>query len=183
MTKDVVVIGAGGVGLNTIQGARIAGARRIVAVDLNPRSLLQARAFGATDTIDARKTETPWEVAREVLGRGADAVFVTVGAVRAFDSAPHYLAPMGRAYMVGLPPNGAMSSYEPVSLASAGQGLIGSKMGDAVISRDIPWMIDLYRQGRLKLDELIQKRWSFDEINDAIDDTRRGAAGRNVIVF
>jgi Zn-dependent alcohol dehydrogenase len=68
-------------------------------------------------------------------------------------------------------------------MAAIGQGLIGSKMGDVVIQRDIPWMIDLYQQGRLKLDELISGRWTLDQINDAIADTKTGSAKRNVIIF
>jgi len=68
-------------------------------------------------------------------------------------------------------------------MAAIGQGLVGSKMGDVVIQRDIPWMIDLYEQGRLKLDELISGRWSLDQINEAIADTKTGSARRNVILF
>ncbi len=180
--QDVVVIGAGGVGLNAIQGARIAGARRIVAVDMTEAKLADAKTFGATDGVIAAG-ETPWREAKDIMGRGADAVFVTVGAIPAFEAAPRYLAPSGKVYLVGMPASGALASYEPAIFAAAGQGMIGSKMGDAIISRDIPWMIDLYRQGRLKLDELISRRWSLEEINEAIADTKRGAARRNVIVF
>ncbi|ROT98084.1 Zn-dependent alcohol dehydrogenase [Histidinibacterium lentulum] len=180
--QDAVVIGAGGVGLNAIQGARIAGARRIVAVDLSPTKLETARDFGATDTVLATD-EAPWERVHEVLGRGADAVFVTVGAIPAFDAAPRYLATGGQVVMIGLPHSGALSTYEPVMLASLGQSMVGSKMGDAVIRRDIPWMLDLYEQGRLKLDELISARWPLERINEAMADTRAGAARRNVIVF
>ena len=85
--------------------------------------------------------------------------------------------------MVGMPHSGQFSRYEPVNVAGVGQQMIGSKMGDVVLSRDIPWMVDLYQQGRLKLDELISGRWSLDQINEAIADTKTGAARRNVIVF
>ncbi len=68
-------------------------------------------------------------------------------------------------------------------MAAIGQGMVGSKMGDVVIQRDIPWMIDLYEQGRLKLDELISGRWTLDQINEAIEDTKTGSAKRNVILF
>ena len=180
--QDAVVIGAGGVGLNAIQGARIAGARRIVAVDMNAAKLDTAREFGATDAVLATDPE-PWRAAKEAMGRGADAVFVTVGAIPAFDTAPRYLAKGGQIVMVGMPHSGAMSTYEPVNFAAAGQGMIGSKMGDAVIKRDIPWMVDLYLQGRLKLNELISGTWRLDQINEAIADTKAGAARRNVIVF
>ncbi|MEJ6403668.1 zinc-binding dehydrogenase [Yoonia sp. 2307UL14-13] len=180
--QDVVVIGAGGVGLNAIQGARIAGARRIVAVDMSEEKLAIAREFGATDGVLATE-DKPWKAARAATGRGADAVIVTVGAIPAYDQAPRYLASGGKVIIVGMPHSGALSSYEPVILAATGQGMIGSKMGDVVIARDIPWMVDLYRQGRLKLDELISGRWSLDEVNEAIADTRTGSAKRNVIVF
>ena len=181
--QDVVVIGAGGVGLNAIQGARIAGARRIVAVDMSEEKLEIARSFGATDGVLATANK-PWKDAINALGgRGADAVIVTVGAIPAYDQAPRYLGRGGKVIMVGMPHSGAMSTYEPVVLAAIGQGMTGSKMGDVVIQRDIPWMVDLYAQGRLKLDELISGRWSLDQINDAIADTKSGSAKRNVIIF
>lgn len=181
--QDVVVIGAGGVGLNAIQGARIAGARRIVAVDMSDEKLEIARQFGATDGVLAT-LKSPWKAAIRALGgRGADVVMITVGAITAYEQAPRYLGRGGRAIMIGMPHIGAQASYEPVIMAAVGQGMIGSKMGDVVIQRDIPWMIDLYEQGRLKLDELISGRWRLDQINDAIADTKSGGAKRNVILF
>lgn len=181
--QDVVVIGAGGVGLNAIQGARIAGARRIVALDMSAEKLETAKEFGATDGVLATD-EKPWKAVFKALGgRGADAVIVTVGAIPAYDQAPRYLAQGGKVVMVGMPHSGAHSTYEPVVLAALGQGMVGSKMGDVVIQRDIPWMVDLYTQGRLKLDELISGRWKLDEINEAIADTKSGSARRNVIIF
>ena len=181
--QDVVVIGAGGVGLNAIQGARIAGARRIVAVDMTEQKLEIARSFGATHGVLATDT-APWRRAYKALGgRGADAVIVTVGAIPAYEQAANYLGRGGRAVLIGMPHSGAMASYEPVMLAALGQGMIGSKMGDVVIQRDIPWMVDLYRQGRLQLDELISGRWKLEEINEAFANTRSGSAKRNVIVF
>lgn len=180
--QDVVVIGAGGVGLNAIQGARIAGARRIVAVDMSAEKLAIARDFGATDTV-LGSGKAPWRDAKAAMGRGADAVLVTVGAPAVYDMAPRYLAYGGKVIMVGMPPSGAFSQYEPANFAAVGQSMIGSKMGDVVIARDIPWMVDLYDQGRLMLDELISGRWTLDQINDAIADTKTGSAKRNVILF
>ncbi|MBY5989440.1 MULTISPECIES: zinc-binding dehydrogenase [Roseovarius] len=180
--QDVVVIGAGGVGLNAIQGARIAGARRIVAVDMTEDKLADAKAFGATDGVLASQ-DKPWRAAKQAMGRGADAVLVTVGAARAYDEAPRYIAGGGKVIMVGMPATGAESTYEAANFAAAGQSMVGSKMGDVVIRRDIPWMVDLYQQGRLKLDELISNRWTLDQINDAIADTKSGTARRNVIML
>ncbi|MEL7164622.1 MAG: Zn-dependent alcohol dehydrogenase [Pseudomonadota bacterium] len=181
--EDVVVIGAGGVGLNAIQGARIAGARRIVAVDVTEEKLEDAKAFGATDGVLAT-LKSPWRASYKALGgKGAEAVIVTVGAIPAYDTAPRYLGRGGKVVMVGMPHSGAVSTYEPAILAAIGQGMVGSKMGDVVIQRDIPWMVDLYQQGRLELDSLISGRWSLDQINDAIADTKTGTARRNVILF
>ena len=180
--QDVVVIGAGGVGLNAIQGARIAGARRIVAVDRIRQKLEIAQEFGATDVVLATDPE-PWKLARQVLGRGADAIFITVGAAAAYETAPRYLAPTGKLVMVGMPRSCDFASYDPGTMASLNQGMIGSKMGNVVIQRDIPWIVDLYQQGRLKLDELVSGRWRLEQINEAIADTKSGNARRNVIVF
>ena len=178
---DVVVIGAGGVGLNAIQGARVAGARRIVAVDLVPEKLEAAKEFGATDVVSAEGK--PWKEVKQVLGRGADAVLVTVGVAPVYDMAPRYLARGGRIVMVGMPHGDKTSSYSPLIMADAGQGIVGSKMGNVVVKRDIPWMVDMYQQGRLKLDELISARWTLDQINEAIADTLAGQARRNVIMM
>ncbi len=179
---DVVVIGAGGVGLNAVQGARIAGARRIVAVDMNPDKLDVAREFGATHGV---LTEgRPFKKVKEILGgRGADAVLVTVGVASVYDLAPRYLANRGKVVMVGMPHFGENATYSPLVMADVGQSILGSKMGDVVIKRDVPWMVDLYQQGRLKLDELISGRWSLDQVNEAIADTMSGNARRNVIVL
>ncbi|WP_224814383.1 Zn-dependent alcohol dehydrogenase [Hasllibacter sp. MH4015] len=179
----VVVIGAGGVGLNAIQGARISGAARIVAMDLEDKKLADALEFGATDTLSAT-TEKPWKALYKLLGGAlADHVFVSVGAIPAYETALRLLAPRGTAYAVGMTHNGQSTGYEPVIFAATGQGIRGSYLGEIVLKRDIPWMVDLYAQGRLKLDELVSNRWSFDQINEAIADTRTGQARRNVITF
>ena len=180
--QNVVVIGAGGVGLNAIQGARLAGAARIVAVDMNPGKLEAAKEFGATHGVLAEGK--PFKEVQKIFGgRGADAVLVTVGVASVYDLAPRYLANRGKVVMVGMPHFGQMASYSPLLMADMGQSIVGSKMGDVVIKRDIPWMVDLYNQGRLKLDELITGRWPLEQVNEAIADTMAGHARRNVIVF
>lgn len=180
--EDVVVIGAGGVGLNTIQGARIAGARRIVAVDLNDEKLEASKEFGATDVVRADQGD-PWESAKTALGRLADAVFVTVGLTPVYETAPRYIGKRGRVVAVGMPPSGQSTPYSPDDLASYGQSIVGSKMGDVVLRRDIPWLVDLYEQGRLELDALVSGTYALEDINTAIADVKSGAARRNVIVF
>ena len=116
-------------------------------------------------------------------GRGADYVFVTVGAIAAYESALDFAARQGWVVMVGMPASGARMQIEPVNVAGAAQRLVGSLMGSAVLKRDIPMLVDLYQQGRLKLDELVSGRWPLEQINDAIADTVAGHALRNVIVF
>ena len=180
--QTAVILGAGGVGLNAIQGARLAGCARVVAMDVSDEKLADARAFGATDTIRADSPK-PWHELAEIAPGLAHAVLVCTGALPAIASAPRLLAPGGKVVLVGMPPSGAMVEYEPVIIASLGQSLVGSKMGDTVLARDIPWLIDLYRQGRLQLDSLVSKTWALDEINAAIADTKAGKARRNVIVF
>ncbi|MAM62317.1 Zn-dependent alcohol dehydrogenase [Maritimibacter sp. UBA3975] len=181
--QTVVVIGAGGVGLNAIQGARIAGAAKIIAVDMSEDKLDMARDFGATHGV-LGNAEKPWSVAKKINGgRGADAVFVTVGVAPVYDAAPRYLAPGGNIIMVGLPHATEKAKYSPLGMGNAAQGIIGTMMGNTVIRRDIPWMVDLYEQGRLKLDELISNRFTLDQINEAIESTKSGSAKRNVIVL
>ncbi|MEL7345405.1 MAG: zinc-binding dehydrogenase [Pseudomonadota bacterium] len=180
--EDVVVIGAGGVGLNTIQGARIAGARRIVAVDVSDEKLQAAKDFGATDIVRADQ-DAPWETAIAAMGKGADCVFVTVGITPVYAAAPNYIGARGRVIAVGMPPSDQTTPYSPDMLAANGQVIVGSKMGDVVLRRDIPWLVDLYEQGRLQLDALVSKTYTLEQINEAIADVKAGAARRNVIVF
>ncbi|MBY6091020.1 zinc-binding dehydrogenase [Maritimibacter alkaliphilus] len=179
--QDVVVIGAGGVGLNAIQGARLAGARRVVAVDMTEEKLAIAREFGATDGVLAEGK--PWAAVKALLGKGADSVLVTVGAAPAYDTAPRYLVPTGRVIAVGMPHLDKSSTYSPMLMARQAQGIEGSMMGNVIIRRDIPWIVDLYQQGRIKLDELISGRWRLEEINEAIADTVTGTARRNVLLL
>jgi len=179
----VVVIGAGGVGLNAIQGAVVCGAAKIIAVDMTEEKLDTAIEFGATHGVLATGEKPHKQVKALTGGRGVDYVFVTVGAGAAYDSAAKYLAPRGAIVAVGMPPIGVTSGYQPLLLADASQSILGSKMGGTVLRRDIPYLIDLYRQGRLKLDELVTRRYKLEEINEAIADTKAGKTRRNVIVF
>ncbi len=178
-----VVIGTGGVGLNSVQGAALGGARTVIAIDLSDEKLAASRKFGATHTVNAAKNDVAETIRSITQGRGADYVFVTVGVKPAFDSALSYLAKTGTMVCVGMPPNGVMSEYEPGNVAFLGQHIIGSKMGSARLAIDVPFLVELYQQKRLKLDELISNRYRLDRINDAVASTKRGEALRNVIVF
>lgn len=178
-----VVIGTGGVGLNAIQGARIAGARRIIALDVAPEKLEAAREFGATDGVLATDPDARKQVRALTDGRGADFVFVTVGAVVAYEQALGLCAPGGSIIMAGMTGSDDYMRLNPMMVAYQEQRLIGSKMGGTVLRRDIPRLIELYRQGRLKLDELVSGRYTLGQINDAIADTAKGGTRRNVILF
>ena len=179
----VVVIGTGGVGLNTVQGAVIAGADSVIAIDINDEKLATVRSFGATHAVNSSTTDAAAEVLAATAGRGADYVFITVGAKAAFDAAYGMMSSGGAAVLVGMPPDGVMSEIEPGLLAARNQRILGSKMGMSRIDVDIPHLVALYRDGALKLDELITGRYRLDEINEAIADARNGAALRNVIIF
>jgi Zn-dependent alcohol dehydrogenase len=179
---SVAVIGAGGVGLNVIQGAALAGAAWIVAVDPVPAKLESARAFGATDGVPAGP-EAADAVRALTGGRGVDYAFVAVGVPAAVEAATAFLAPGGTAVVVGMPPSGSRACYDPTALASMNQSIVGSRMGRAVLGRDVPWLIDQWRAGRLKLGELVSGRYPLERINEAIADARAGSALRNVVVF
>jgi S-(hydroxymethyl)mycothiol dehydrogenase len=180
--ETAVIVGAGGVGLSAIQGAAIAGAARIVAMDVSEDKLASARALGATDTILATEPR-PWRHLAAIAPGLADAVILCTGAIAAFRTAPRLLAPGGRMVLAGLPHSGQTAAYEPAILASLGQSIVGTKMGDTVLARDIPRLLDLAAQGRLQLEALVSGRWPLDRINEAIADTRAGHARRNVILF
>ncbi len=179
----VAVIGTGGVGLNSVQGAALAGAGTITAMDISDGKLQAAKGFGATHTINVTSGSVDEQVANITDGRGFDYVFITVGAKPVMDAAFDHLAYGGSVVIVGMPPSGVMSEYDPGTFAYKSQRILGSRMGETRISRDIPMLIELYRQGRLKLDELVSGRYNFEQINEAIASAREGNALRNVVLF
>jgi S-(hydroxymethyl)glutathione dehydrogenase / alcohol dehydrogenase len=181
--SSVVVIGCGGVGLNSIQGARLAGASPIIAIDVEPNKLLAAREFGATHTINAKQENVVERTAELTAGRKADTVFVTVGIRGALEQGVSLMKRNGATVLVGMPPSGVTATIDPSWLAADGQRILGSKMGSARPLIDVPRIVALYREGRLKLDELISGRYRLEAINEAVASSRSGAALRNVIVF
>ena len=181
--KDVVVIGTGGVGLNAVQAAALSGSKRVIAVDLSTQKLAAAKEFGATHVIDGSTTDVINTVRELTGGRGADFVFVTVGAVQAMKQSYVMLAPGGASVLVGMADMAARSTFNPLSLSDSSRRILGSKMGHCDIRVDIPALIELYREGKLKLDELITQRFAFEDINTAMDNVRNGVGLRNVVVF
>jgi S-(hydroxymethyl)glutathione dehydrogenase / alcohol dehydrogenase len=179
---SAAIIGAGGVGLNAVQGAAIAGARMVVALDLVESKLEAARRFGATHAVNAGAPDAVEQV-RRLTGRGADYVFVTVGAKAAVPQALAMAARSGTIVLVGMPASGVTVVVDPGDIAHNNLRVLGSKMGGAHIQADIPKLVMLYQEGRLKLDELISGRYPLAKINEAMTSARSGAALRNVIVF
>ncbi len=180
---DVVVIGIGGVGINVLQGAGLCEAGSIIAVDIADQKLEVARRFGATHAVNSASEDAITAVKTATGGKGADFVFVAVGAKAPIDEGVQMLASGGTAVVVGIPASGVMTEYDPVELASRGQRIVGSKMGSACVREDIPRLAKLYEEGRLKLDELISGRYPLEQINDAIAATKSGQSLRNVVVF
>lgn len=180
MGESVVVIGAGGVGLNVIQGAKIAGARRIIAVDTNRDKLELARGFGATDTVEA--TDDPVSAVLATFG-AVDHAFDVVGHSDTVRMAVEMLRPGKTAWIVGIPPVGHELSLPGTSLVTSAKGVQGLLMGANRFTEDIPVLADLYLQGRLLLDELVSLRITLDEVNDGFDEMRAGSIARAVVRF
>ncbi len=181
--QSVAVIGCGGVGLNSIQGARLKSADPIIAIDLVDQKLLTARTFGATATINPLHQNTVQKINDLTNGRGVEFVFMTAGSSKAIEQGIEILARDGTIVLVGMPANGDHPDIDATVIANEGQRIIGSKMGFANLPRDIPELIELYQKGELLLDELITNRYPLADINLAIDEVREDKALRNVIVF
>jgi S-(hydroxymethyl)glutathione dehydrogenase/alcohol dehydrogenase len=176
-----VVIGCGAVGLCAVQGAIMAAASRIVAVDLLASKLETARSFGATDVVDASAVD-PVEAVREITGGGADYVFDCIGLTSTVEQAIAMLAIGGTVVIVGLPPTGAMAAFEPRALAESEQKVIGSNYGSCRPAIDFPYLVDLSASGRLKVDELISARRPLEEVEDAFEDMKAGRVVRTILV-
>jgi Zn-dependent alcohol dehydrogenase len=179
----VAVLGTGGVGLNVIQACALSAARAIIAIDLVASKLDTARSFGATHGLLGSDPELKHKLRELTNGRGADYVFVTVGARSAFIQSLGLVARSGSLVLVGMPPDGMTIDIDPGVIAQDNLRILGSKMGDSRIKVDIPKLVALYDAGRLKLDELITERFSLDQINDAMAKARSGEAVRNVIMM
>ena len=156
---------------------------RILAVDIADDKLAVAPSFGATHTINSATEDAAASIRALTGGRGAEYVFVTVGVGSAIDQGLAYARSGGTMVVVGMPPTGVMAEYDPGDFANRSQRIVGSKMGSARISSDIPALIKRYDRGELKLDELISGRFPLEDINDAIAEVRNRTALRNVIVF
>jgi Zn-dependent alcohol dehydrogenase len=181
--SNVVVVGTGGVGLNCVQGAALVGAAQILAVDVLGHKLEAARLFGATHVINATRQDPVAAVRAATAGRGADYAFVAVGNARAISQATELTARGGVTVVVGMPGDNDAQISLNAHVLTEGRTVVGSLVGSTRPDVDVPRLAEWYRQGRLKLDELITHRYPLERINEALDSMERGLALRNVLVI
>jgi S-(hydroxymethyl)glutathione dehydrogenase / alcohol dehydrogenase len=179
---SMAVFGTGGVGLNVVQGGAMVAAHPIIAVDVKPARLEHALALGATHAVDASK-EDPAAAVRRITGRGADFTFVAVGNAPAVGQAADALAPGGTCVVIGVPPTGQTIPLDVRPIVTGERAIVGSSYGSARTREDLPRLVALYRAGKLKIDELITKRYGLDEANEAFRALAAGELGRGLIVF
>lgn len=180
--STVAVIGLGGVGLNTLLAAKLAGAARIIAIDLLDDKLALARKLGATDTYNASADGLTREIFK-TTGGGVDYAFETAGAVPALELAFNITRTGGTTISAGLPDRDARMQLPAAVLMLGERTLKGSFMGSAVPTRDIPAYIKLYQQGQLPVDQLMSERIGLDDLNPAFDRLADGATVRQLLVF
>jgi Zn-dependent alcohol dehydrogenase len=179
----VVVIGCGGVGLNVVQGARLAGAGTIVAADLLDNKLDFARRFGATHTINAAHTNVAEEVRALTGGRGAEYAFDAIGSEATTLQMLDAIRPGGTAVVVGMAPMSARAPIAPYFMALQEKTLRGTLYGSVRPDVDFPILVDLYLTGRLQIDPLVSRTWELGSINEGFAAMRGGQVARGVVVF
>jgi len=179
--STVAVFGAGGVGLAAIQGARIAGARKIIAVDMFEGKLAMAKRMGATDTVDASNSD-PVDEIRKMTGGGVDYSFEAIGLKKAAEQAFNSLKAGGTATVIGMIPVGQKVEIDGYMFLTE-RKLQGSNMGSNRFRIDMPKYIDFYLQGRLNLDDMISQRRKLEDVNDAFRAMKAGEVARTVLMF
>jgi Zn-dependent alcohol dehydrogenase len=181
--SSVVVIGCGGVGLNVIQGATLSGAERIVAVDLKPSKFDLARQLGATDTIDASEVDVVEAIHELTHGLGADYAFEAIGVAATMEQAYAVTRRGGTVVVVGVGAVGTTMELPANKLAENEKIFTGSYYGGAHPPTFMPYLIDLYLEGKLKLDELMTRTYSLDDTEQALQDLKLDDAGRGVLIM
>jgi S-(hydroxymethyl)glutathione dehydrogenase / alcohol dehydrogenase len=179
--ESVAVIGCGGIGLSAVQGARIAGANRIVAVDTNPAKLELAQQLGATHMVDA-SVDDPVAAVKELTGGGVHHSFEAVGLKQTAEQSYRMLRNGGQATVIGMIPVGTQIEIHGPDLLME-KTLTGSNMGSNQFRTDMPRFVEMYLDGRLHLDEMVSRTISLDEINEGFDEMKSGTVTRSVIRF
>src|SRR5712664_4136973 len=180
---SVLVVGCGGVGLNVVQGARLAGAGKIIACDLLENKLTFAREFGATHTLDASKEKAVDRVRELTGGRGADYAFDAIGGEATTLQILDAIRPGGTAVIVGMAAMNVRAPITPYLMALQEKNLKGTMYGSVRPNLDFPWLVDQYLAGNLKVDELVSRTYALEEINEGFSALRRGEVARGVVVF
>jgi S-(hydroxymethyl)glutathione dehydrogenase/alcohol dehydrogenase len=176
----IVIFGAGGVGLNAVSGAHIAGASRIVVIDVQPRRLEAARRFGATDVIDSSKAD-PVEAVRDLLPRGADHVFDFVGLKAVAEQGLAMLGVGGGLYLVGVAKPEINIDLNIFNTIGGQKRIQGVNFGSTNFKRDIPMYAELYLQGRMNLDDLVSKKIALRDVNEGYAALKDGLLNRVVV--
>lgn len=180
--ETVLVVGAGGVGLSVIMGARLQSPSCVIAVDVADAKLELAKRFGATHTVNARTDDVVAAIQDITGGRGVDVAYEAAGRVASIEQAFLALAPGGTVVVVGQVASGQRISIDPMRMSGRELTLTGSNYGSARPTVDFPRILELYRQGHLPLDELISRRIKLDQVNEAFTAMAQGEiAGRVVI--
>ena len=180
--SSVLVIGCGGVGLNIIQGAKLAGAGRIIAVDTLQNKLGYAREFGATDTLSPGEGDVVERII-ELTHGGVDYAFEAIGNPKTIEQCYDACGPGGMTVVVGMAAETADIQINALSLPRTERGIVGSWYGSARPWVDFPMLVDLYMNGRLDIDSMISKTYRLDQINEAYAELERGELARSVIVM
>ena len=179
--STVAVIGCGGVGLNAIQGAKLAGALRIIAIDSVEDKLTLAREFGATDVIDASSGDVETKV-KDLTKGGVDYSFEAIGKKETAEQSFSILRAGGTATIIGMIPQGVKIELDGASFLRE-RRIQGSSMGSNHFRVDMPRYVDFYLQGRLKLDELVTRRLTLEDVNEAFKYMKEGSVARSVMMF
>ena len=179
--STVAVIGCGGVGLNAIQGAKLAGALRIIAIDSVEDKLTLAREFGATDVIDASSGDVDTKV-KDLTKGGVDYSFEAIGKKETAEQSFSILRAGGTATIIGLIPQVVKIELDGASFLRE-RRIQGSSMGSNHFRVDMPRYVDFYLQGRLKLDELVSRRLTLEDVNEAFKYMKEGSVARSVMMF
>jgi S-(hydroxymethyl)glutathione dehydrogenase/alcohol dehydrogenase len=180
---SVLVIGCGGVGLNVVQGARLAGAGMIVACDLLDSKLGYAKEFGATHTFNGKQDNIVERVRELTQGRGVDYAFDAIGGEQTTLQILDAIRPGGVAVIVGMAAMAVRAPITPYAMAAQEKTLKGTMYGSVRPSIDFPRLVELYLDGRLKIDQLVSRTYKLDEINEGFTAMRTGQVARGVVVF
>lgn len=180
---SVAVIGCGGVGNGSVAGANMAGARRVIAVDTDPKKLEWAREFGATHTVNASTADTIESIRELTGGFGADVVVDAVGVPETYKQAFYARDLAGTVVLVGVPTPEMRLDLPLLDVFARGGALKSSWYGDCLPSRDFPMLVELYQQGRLPLEKFVTEEIALDGVESAFDKMHRGEVLRSVVVF